>query len=791
MAEHYHCCDNALAKRKQKQVLLIMIKHLSISKVAIMLSFCIFLSCQPQTVPEKLTVESKVELVYPFLDAANSRWFFFSSACRPFGMVNLSPDTELDGAWGSGYRYNTDTIKGFSHIHAWQMAGLSVMPVHFIAGEEQAILQDYYSPFSHEKEAASPGRHQVHLDRYDIEVELTSTTRVGFHQYTYPVADHKGIIFNLGGRMGPSDLKDGRLEQRDKRTLVGSVTNAPTRRRPRDFTVYFSIVLDQDVETVVAGMDGKFLIKLADEKADVLMKAGISYTSVAHAQMNMEQELPGWNFDGIVKDSKREWEELLSRIEVSGARLEDRRRFYTDLWHALQGRRIISDVNGAYPDNTDEQFRVGQLPLDDQGRPKFNHYNSDSFWGAQWTLNTLWGLVYPEIYEEFVNSLLIYYQDGGYIPRGPSGGNYTHVMTGASSTPFIVSAYQKGIRGFDVDMAYEGMKKNHMPGGTMGRAGYEHKTTLGGGLVHYIDKGYVPYPIPEGKFGFHQDGPSLTMEYAYQDWTLAQLAEILGKESDANYFFERAKRYRNSYDEESGWMRPMDIEGKWQTPFDPYTINTGFNESNSAQSTWFVPHDLNGLAELMGGPEAAIEKLQTQFKTAQKINYTAGDRHERENHPEYSRIPINYGNQPSIQTAFIFNRLGRPDLTQYWSREIAQKVYSGLHPETGYKGDEDQGLMGALAVLLKIGLFQMTGGTEADPIYELGSPIFDEIKIQLHPDYTSGKTLIIQTRGNTTNAPYIKTAKWDGSQLEGFSLRHSQVQEGGILELEMGKESGE
>lgn len=755
--------------------------------LAIAFSFVLLFACQVPNESEEVSPTSKVDLVYPFLDAANSRWFFFSSACRPFGMVNLSPDTEIDGAWGSGYRYKTDTIRGLSHVHAWQMAGLSVLPVHFIEGAEQAILQDYFSPFSHEQEEASPGWHKLQLDRYDIQVELTSTTRVGLHRYKYAEADQRGIVFNLGGKMGPSTLTDGRLEKVGDRLLVGSVTNMPTRRRPRDLTVYFSIHLDHDIEEVTTGPDGKFLVKL-DHKSDaLLMKAAISYTSIENAKQNLEKELPGWNFEQIKEESQQEWDGLLSRIEVEGATEEDRRRFYTDLWHALQGRRIISDVNGAYPDNTGDTFRIGQLPLDAAGQPKFNHYNSDSFWGAQWTLNTLWGLAYPDIYEEFVNSLLIYYQDGGFIPRGPSGGNYTHVMTGASSTPFIVSAYQKGIQGFDLEMAYEGMKKNHMPGGTMGRAGYEHKTTLGGGLQYYIDQGYVPYPIPEGSFGYHQDGPSLTMEYAYQDWSLAQMASSLGKTEDEKYFLERAKHYANTYDPGTGWMRPKEVDGQWQDPFDPYTINTGFNESNAAQSTWFVPHDLVGLAELMGGKEKAIEKLQAQFEKAKELNYTAGDRHERENHPEYSRIPINYGNQPSIQTAFIFHHLGRPDLSQYWSREITKEVYSGLHPETGYKGDEDQGLMGALAVLLKVGLFQMTGGTEADPSYQLGSPIFDKITIQLQPDYSAGKTFSIDITGNGAEASYIQTATWNGNLLPDFNIKHSQLIGGGQLKLVMGE----
>ncbi len=291
--------------------------------------------------------------------------------------------------------------------------------------------------------------------------------------------------------------------------------------------------------------------------------------------------------------------------------------------------------------------------------------------------------------KEFVQSFMQYYADGGLIPRGPSGGNYTYVMTGASATPFIVSAIQKGIVSENLEEIYEALKKNHLPGGIMGKAGYEHNTDLGGGLKHYIENGYVPYPIPEGNFGFHQDGASLTMEYAYQDWTLAQLAKKLGMEEDYQYFMKRALNYKNVYDSETTWMRPKDIHGLWLADFDPYNYEHGFNESNGAQSTWFVPHDLEGLAGLLGGKEKAVLKLNEQFEIAEKLGFTSGDAHDRELHPEYSSIPINYGNQPSMQTAQVFNYLDRPDLAQYWTRKVVDAAFSKLSPASGYNGDEE------------------------------------------------------------------------------------------------------
>jgi len=685
----------------------------SIKNILIVLFFLFFISCKE----EKITIiknKQFVDNVYPLLDTENSRWFFFSSASRPFGMVNLSPDTEIKGAWGSGYRYQTDTIKSFSHIHAWQMSGLSVMPVTVNESNKKNIYKDFYSKFSHDKEKVSPGYHYVELDRYAIKTELTSTKRVGFHKYIYPNKNiQKSILFNLNTMLGPCENIEGVLESDSDYELSGEFVMKPTHRRIKPVTTYFKIKLNVPVTSIEHDSVTKnYLINLNELDQEVLMKVGISYTSVENANINIQEELPLWDFDNIVLESKTEWNSLLGRIEVEGGTEKVQRRFYTDLWHALQGRRTISDFNGAYPDNTGSEFRVRQIPLGVDGKPKFNHYNSDSFWGAQWTINTLWGLAYPDIMEDFTQSLMQYYKDGGVIPRGPSGGDYTFVMTGASSTPFIVSAIQKGLIRTDFENIYQALKKNHMQGGIMERAGYEHLTSLGGGLKYYLEKGYVPHPLPkEESFGIHLDGSSQTMEYAYQDWTLAQLAKKLGHADDYNYFLKRSANYKNVFNIETGWMGPKSIDGKWKEDFDPYQYENGFIESNAAQSTWFVPHDIDGLVALMGGKEKAVEKLNTQFETAEKLKFTSGTSHASELHPEYSRIPVNFGNQPSMQASHVFNQLGRYDLSQYWARKVVKETFSGLAPNTGYNGDEDQGLMGSLNVLMKIGLFQMNGGT--------------------------------------------------------------------------------
>jgi predicted alpha-1,2-mannosidase len=737
-----------------------------------------------------IMAQEPVNLVYPHLDAANSRWFFFSSACRPFGMVNLSPDTELGGAWGSGYRYHSEEIKGFSHIHAWQLAGISVMP---IPGTElknrdlKEVVADYYSPFSHEQEEVMPGYHKVILERYKTSVELTSTTRVGFHRYGFPSNEGNSVLFSLGGQLGPVKITDGWIKQVQENSIQGMVMNDKTIRRPKKTPVYFHVQFNRNIRDIQFHQDDMALINLEDGDT-ILMKVGISYVSPEQASLNMTKELDHWDFEKVKKDSFREWNQLLGKIMIEDDNEEAVRRFYTDLWHALQGRRIISDVNGKYADMTGKEPRIGQIALNKNGNPKFNHHNSDSFWGAQWTLNTLWHLAYPKISSDFCNSLLCYYKDGGIIPRGPSGGNYTYVMTGASSTPFIVSAYQKGIRGFDVELAYEGLKKNHMPGGIMDHSGYEHLLTKSGGVKPYIKKGYVPYPYKPHAIAFHKEGAGQTLEYAYQDWTLAQLAQELGNTKDYKYFLERSENYRHLYDVSTGYMRPRQKDGSWLKNFDPGAYKNGFVESNSFQSSWFVPHDIKGLAGLMGGKEQLIEKLNAQFEAASVWGFTSGKKHADETNEELARIPINYGNQPSIQTAYIFHEVGAPWLSQRWARAVVDSVYSGLSPDFGYNGDEDQGLMGSLAVLMKIGLFQLNGGTEKDPVYQIGSPIFDKITIHLSEQYYSGKDFIIETINNSPENIYVQSASLNSIQLDKLYLRHSEIISGGHLILEMGPE---
>jgi predicted alpha-1,2-mannosidase len=744
-----------------------------------------------------------VDLVDPQMGSAWSRWFYFSSASRPFGMVSLFPDTKIDGEWKSGYRYDVDTVRCFSHIHEWQLSGVAVMPVAFSNESLPEIFTDWSSKFSHETETVKPGYHSVQLERYQIEAEVTATNRVGVHRYQFPVQSKKGIVFQLSNQLGPSELIEGGFRQISETEIEGFMVNSPTWRRPKPTPVYFCAHFNQPIKIIHlkvneeistskewTGSGGNILIEFNDNQSEaLLMKVSVSFTNEDGARRNLESEMPNWDFDQTVADAQNHWNDMLSRIEIEGGTEQQQRRFYTDLFHAIMGRRIISDADGKYADMTGAEKIIRQLPLNESGNPRFNMYNSDAFWGAQWTLNTLWQLVYPEVAEEFINSFLEYYKNGGLIPRGPSGGNYTYVMNGASSTPFFVSAWQKGFRGFDIDLAYEGLKKNHLPGGLMSKVGYEHNTSIGGGLEFYIERGYVPYPLFDTIYGAHQDGAGITLENAYQDWCLAQLAKALGKSDDHQYFLNRSGNFRNLYNAELGFMVPRDINGNWMNPYDPMWYDNGYIEGNGAQFTWFVPHNLPQLFDLLGGADSAIVRLNREFEMTREFRFcNEHPDHEAltgEKYVNNRRTWTNYSNQPASHQAFIFNHAGAPWLTQYWSRTVVDSVFTKTSPHVGYQGDEDQGLMGSLAVLMKIGLFQMSGGCDEDPIYEIGSPVFDQVTIRLNTNYFKAKAFIIKTNRNNSNSPYIEKANLNGEPLKTWHIRHSDIQKGAKLEFEM------
>ena len=737
-----------------------------------------------------------VDLVNPFIDTHNSRWFYFNSASRPFGMVNLSPDTDTDRTWSSGYLYDSEFIRCFSHIHAWQLAGVAVMPT---TGEFKGHrgMDAYQSKFSHEGEIAKPGYHKVLLSDYDITAELTSTTRVGFHRYTFPENNERHIIFDTGAKLAHGPTTFSKVWKVSDREIAGVQVLAKTGRRPKDTPVYFYATTNQPFTAIkgwekkklldtpqdtIQGVDaGAALVFDQNGEREILLKVGISYVSTEQARKNLEAEMDHWDFDGVVEASAETWNDLLGRIEVKGGSEQQQIKFYTDLWRSLLGRRIISDVDGKYMDMTGDSPMVRTVRLDEHGDPMYPHHNFDAWWGSHWSLNILWSMAYPEVMDGFCNTMVDMYQNGGLIPRGPSGGNYTFVMIGDPSALFFANAYNKGIRNYDAEKAYEGLRKNAFVGGSRDHAGYEHNSpAFGGGMQYYEKQGWVPEGIKAK--GGHKDGAAMTLEYAYEDWALGQLAKALGKEEDYQLFSKRSLNYKNLWNPETGMIHPKEMDGSWIKNFEVVSNKfnaRGFCESNSAIYTNFVPHDMGGLIDLFGGNEAYTTFLNSSFIKAEELEFVSPGKNHAANW-------VDYGNQPGTGMAHLFNYAGAPWLTQKWVRKV-KEAYGDITPYDGYKGDEDQGQMGALGVLMAMGLFEVDGGTAVQPYYEITSPIFDEIKIKLNNDYYPGKEFIIQTQNNELDNMYIQSATLNEERLDNCWFYHSDFIKGGTLNIELGK----
>ena len=737
-----------------------------------------------------------VDLVNPFVDSAKSRWFYFSSASRPFGMVNLSPDTDAEHSWGSGYLYDSDYIRCFSHVHAWQLSGVAVMPT---VGDFKGNLgkEEYKSKFSHEGEIAKPGYHKVKLDDYNVTVELTSSMRVGFHRYTFPKSDQSYILFDTGTFLAHSSTAYSEVWKVNDTEIAGWEIMERTVRRPKDTPIYFYAKLSKPFNQIltwkehkiqknssperISGKNAGLALKYSTiEGEQIMLKVAISYVSVEQAKKNMEAEINDWDFEKVKEESFDEWNSSLSKIQVEGGTKEQQIKFYTDLWHALLGRRVVSDADGHYMDMTTAFPRVKQVRLGNNGKPLFPHYNFDAWWGSHWSLNILWSLVYPEVMDGFCNTMVDMYKDGGLIPRGPSGGNYTYVMIGDPSVSFFATAYNKGIRNYDTELAYEGLRKNAFESGIRDHTGYEHSAAAhSGGMSYYEQLGYVPMDRPSPK-GFHNEtSGAMTLEYAYQDWCLAQMAKAMGKNEDSKFFMNRSQNYKKIWNPEINYMQPRMMDGSWMknmNVLDP-TEKDGFCESNATIYSYYVPHDVQGLIKLQGGNKKFAKRLNSCFEKAEQYGFIS-------NRKLNKSIWVDYGNQPGTGMAHLFNYAKMPWLSQYWVRKVKEE-FSDITPYGGYKDDEDQGQMGALGVLMAIGLFEEDGGASVKPIYEITSPIFDKISIHLNKAYYTGDKFEIVTKNNSKKNMYIQKATLNGKKLTNCWFYHADLVKGGKLELQL------
>jgi len=431
----------------------------------------------------------------------------------------------------------------------------------------------------------------------------------------------------------------------------------------------------------------------------------------------------------------------------------------------------MNDVSGDYPDRTeitslggrngyfsDAVFKIKSVPKDGNGKPKFNMYQFDALWLTQWNLNILWGLAWPEMMDEFSASLIEYANNGKCLPRGPVGGGYSFIMTGNPAANFISSTYLKGLlKKVDAKHAFEIVKQNQLPGGMLGMTGkYGQKDDL----EFYI------------KNGWWRNNAGITVEASFQDWATSQMAAKLGLQNDYETFRKRASSWENCFDPENKFIFPKDQNGKF-IHTDPLS-GAGWVESNAWQATWGVSHDIAKLVKKMGGEDNFCTKLNYAFEQSADKNFVA----------EYGGGYVSYANQPGCSNAHLFSYAGKPWLAQYWVRRVKEQTFGGTTPDLGYGGhDEDEGQMGSVSALMSIGLFDIMGSEAQEPVYEITSPIFDEVRIALNPDYYKGKEFVIKSYNNSPTNTYIQSAKLNGKPLDTFWFSHEDFIKGAKLEL--------
>lgn len=745
---------------------------------------------KPETAPRKAYTDP-VSYVDPFIETGRGRWFFCTPGSMPFGMISAAPYTRNKNQGGGGYNYNSNEILGFANIHAWIMSGINIMPV---TGDVEACAGEtaWKSRFSHAGEIMEPGYHKLYLERYQTQVEYTATDRVVFYRLKYDEAAKAKLLLQLGGFVGAASYVDGDVTLVTPTRLEGS--HGMTDRLwggPKLTHVFFVMDIDRPVQQMDAwkGQDrrlvnvaafsdpvkperiqkgyfghlkGRLFENLPEDQAgvslaydvkegdDVLVKIGISYTSIENARKNLEAECDHWDFDRVRADARRTWNEWLGRIEVKGGQEKTRVKFYTDLWHVLLGRHTVSDCNGDYPSymNRTQGFEwmlksrgalgyktpkgqeneviplvVRRVPQDKDGEPSFPMFNSDATWLTMWNLNILWGLGWPEVMDDFASSMLEYAEIGGHIPRGPSGGGYSCIMRGCPTTSLITSTWQKGLlTKADENMAYEAMKRSHDL------------------LTRDVGAGEA-------------------VQGAFEYWALAQMAEEMGYADDARAFQPWIDKWKKYYDPQKNLLT-----GKWV-------------EANDWQGTFGVSHDIKGLAKLMGGPDELTKKLNFAFEQSVATDFIS----------TYGEGYVSYGNQPGLSNAHVFNHAGTPWLSQKWVRRVSRQAYGGTNPNIGYGGhDEDQGQMGGVSALMKIGLFSLRGTSSKEPVYEITTPEFDEVTITLDPRYYSGKTFTIKTYNNQPDHMYIQKARLNGKPLGSTWFYHKDFAQGGTLELWLG-----
>ncbi len=720
--------------------------------ISIVLLAILTISCSQQQ-------KSILDCVNPFI-GTGGHGHTYPGAAIPFGMVQLSPDTRIDSWDGcSGYHYSDGTILGFSHTHlsgtgVGDYGDVRLMPatgeVLWNPGDENNTQNGYRSKFSHEHEIAQAGYYSVHLDDYNVDVELTVGERYGLHKYIFPESEKANVIIDLTESVTSDKINDLGIKIIDSKSIQGYRKTQGWASDQRLFFYmefskefkHFGILnqgeLLQDLNKEFNSNDIKAFVQFetsADEA--VLVKVGISAVSCENAKLNLGT-LGDFDFEKTKSDAQDKWKEQLSRIEVKGGTDVQKITFYTALYHSLLNPNLFSDVNGEYRGHDGENH---------SGKHKM--YTVFSLWDTFRAMHPLFTIIDQDRTNEFIISMLDMYEKGGLLPVWELAGNETNCMIGYHSIPVIFDAYAKGIRGYDVEKALEAMVVSAR----------EDQF----GLKFLKAEGY----IPAGKEG---ESVSKTLEYAYDDWCIAMMAKDLGKENIYKEFIERAQFYKNLFDTETGFVRGK-MNGSFISPFDPTQVNFMLTEANTWQYNFFVPHDVKGLMSLLGGKEKFVSKLDELFNTSAELS----GRHQSDITGLVGQYA--HGNEPSHHMAYLYNYAGVPSKGAEVLRKIMDELYTD-QPD-GLCGNEDCGQMSAWYVLSAMGFYPVCPG---DNQYIIGTPLFDEVKINLE----NGKTFIIKSQNLSRENIYVQSISYNGEDYSKSYFTHEMLNNGGVLEFVMG-----
>lgn len=723
-----------------------------------LLTLALVLACAPVLSAD----EDFARFVNPFVGTAG-HGHTFPGATVPFGMVQLSPDTRTDGWDAAALYHDADRdIIGFSHTHLSGVGGndygdILLMPTiddrHREPGTPGVPDSGYRSSFLKSEEAASPGYYRVRLRDYDVLAELTATTRVGMHRYTFPENGEARIMLDLSHRRGEESR--GAIAVLSSTEIQGyRVSRGWAEEQPVFFHAEFSEPFTYQLvdraqrgrhlaDSVVSGLAvrGMFFFDQRRHGRRVLVKVGISAVSAEAARDNLRAEVDHWDFDRVHRDARARWNTELNKIAVEMGSEARMTVFYTALYHTMLAPNMFMDVDRGYR-GIDGRRHVAGMSA---------NYTVFSLWDTFRALHPLLTITHRALTAELVETLLGHFRYGGALPLWELWGNDTKTMIGNPAVPVIVDAFLKGIP-VDTVTAYAAVRDSGMRDER--------------GLGDYRRFGYVPSDADP-------ESVSKTLEYAYADWVTAQMAVRVGQEADYLLFSERAQSYRNLFDVTTGFMRPREASGRWAPDFDPLNSahrTNGYTEGNAWQYTWFVPHDVGGLVELFGGSDAFEQKLDELFALETDV---VGERS-----PDISGLIGQYahGNEPSHHIAYLYNYVGAPHKTQDRVRQIMDEMYGP--GADGLSGNDDAGQLSAWFVLSSLGLYQVAPG---DGRFALGSPLVRHATIRLE----NGGLFVIRTEGDVANQHRVARVRLNSRLIDGLSISYADVMAGGELVFEL------